>query len=540
MKAALLFLLAAAGLGGDMRDVAMGDPVGGAAPTVTIDAMPYTRTVTCTGSYTLTGTASGAGAVSWASSPSGDSGACTGTTSWSCAVAVSPDATGEGVETITVTQSGGGSDTEDIGFYVTGSHSCFLSQSVDGSYNSTLVTTDPVATWENLGSSALDVTQGTGTAQPTYLTGVVAGQPMVSCDGGDFLRAATASDWTFLSNGTDSTIDGSVNITTGTTTAPWISTREAVATGTNIEVIVATEVSRSIINNGGASPISFSTATGGLLGSIRLFQQTSVSGTVRMHVDGADDGGQTAASYAATAPAFPLTLCRGLSSRMMTGQFFRVLIYADDLTATQRAINQAVDEWALGADYPGIASISNEWLFIGDSLTEGKPAVDLWQDKLEVIVDNVALTFTTSATGGAVATQIRTLWRAADDPPPHHVFVLGGTNDMVAGSSAVDTFATLTDIYQEAQVYGTFVVAATIPPFGSYVSWTPTIQVQVDALNALILASPDVDVVVDLYTVMEDPVTPDTLRVSYRLDDVHPNNDGTTAMANAYATALGL
>jgi len=61
---------------------------------LTINAMPYTRTVTC-GSYTLTGSASGAGAVSWSASPSGASGSCTGTTSWSCVVSVAPDATGE-------------------------------------------------------------------------------------------------------------------------------------------------------------------------------------------------------------------------------------------------------------------------------------------------------------------------------------------------------------------------------------------------------------------------------------------------------------
>ena len=91
------------------------------APTITIDALPYARTVTCS-SYTLTGTAPGAGAVTWSASPSGASGACTGTTSWSCVVDVDPDATGEGVETITVAQSGATSATATIGFYVDGEH----------------------------------------------------------------------------------------------------------------------------------------------------------------------------------------------------------------------------------------------------------------------------------------------------------------------------------------------------------------------------------------------------------------------------------
>mgnify|MGYP000160805457 CR=1 FL=1 len=66
---------------------------------------------------------------------------------------------------------------------------------------------DAVATWTNLGSSAKNVTQGTGSAQPSYRTAVVGGQPVVRCDGGDRVVGALASDWDFMVDSTDKTVE---------------------------------------------------------------------------------------------------------------------------------------------------------------------------------------------------------------------------------------------------------------------------------------------------------------------------------------------
>lgn len=366
MITTIALILAATAIrpGGDMRDVAMVPPSG---PTVTIAAMPYTRTVTC-GSYTLTGTASGAGAVSWSASPSGASGACTGTTSWSCVVSVAPDATGEGVETITVSQSGGGSDAETIGFYVNGSHSCFLSQSVDGSYNSTLANLDAVATWTNLGSSALDVTQATGTAQPTFRTSIVGGQPVVSCDGGDLVTAAAASDWTFVANGTTTTTEVVWQQTTasGSFYAP-IGTAPLASGGRGF----ALAMNDSTVNEGhrtytwnAANAITLTTSAADVLpdGALNLAAMV-------IEIDaspGAPDliqytnGANTASSdqtFSSSTPTTGLTICAsnsgGTGTFPITGYVFRVAIYnGTALDATQRGINQAVDEWALGGTLP--------------------------------------------------------------------------------------------------------------------------------------------------------------------------------------------
>jgi hypothetical protein len=338
-----------------MRDTGFQMPSGG--PAVRIDAMPFARTVTCS-DYTLTGTAPGAGAVTWAASPSGDSGACTGTTSWSCVVNVDPNAVGEGVEVITVTQ-GTLTDTETIGFYVDGEHSCFLAQSIDGTYNSGKANLDAVATWENLGSSALDVTQGTGTAQPTYRTGIVGGQPVVRCDGGDFVAAATAADWAFLHDGNGATID-SVSLSSSAAVQTFVSTSTGGAAVRGIgHRYSATFAAGYYMSDGTALRLNIASAIN-LLESGKFNNYTSTLASADTpDLTGYVNGSAAvltgdAAAFSALAPASPLTIgSNPTPSAFITGDLFRVIIYSGTtLTSTQIGINKAVDEWALGGSLP--------------------------------------------------------------------------------------------------------------------------------------------------------------------------------------------
>jgi len=325
-------------------------------PAVIIDALPYARTVTCS-SYTLTGTAPGAGAVTWSASPSGASGSCTGTTSWSCVVDVDPDATGEGVETITVAQSGATSGTVTIGFYVDGEHSCFIAQSVDGSYNSTLANLDAVATWENLGSSALDVTQATGTAQPTFRTSIVGGQPVVRGDGGDSLQAAAATGWAYLHDGSGSTVDAVVLMTnTALNTIAATSTGSATNRGfgwrTNTTALAgfylsdgATLVLNTISSNNVFTTNTFNSHVAALASASTPDFTGYINGT--SVVTG------TPTAYSASDPANPLRIMANpAGAAAMTGDVWRISLYPSELTSTQRNINKAVDEWALGGTLP--------------------------------------------------------------------------------------------------------------------------------------------------------------------------------------------
>lgn len=539
-----------------MRDLAMHQPrEDGTANAVTLDALPYARTVTCS-SYTLTGTAPGAGAVTWSASPSGASGACTGTTSWSCVVDVDPDATGEGVETITVAQSGATSATATIGFYVDGEHSCFLSQNVNGSYNSGLSDTDAVATWENLGSSALDVTQATGTAQPRFRTSIVNGNPVVRCDGDDKVAAATIADWTFLKNGNDFTVETA----TAQTSVDMIGNRALVSANNAASSCVGfttngglcirradTQEMEALITNASTTvtynnPGSFTyLATPWYSHSVVLDEGAGVDQT--LYRNGSSLNTTTSTAAYNTSDSGVLRICGWFGTGTgFVGDVFRTSIYQTALTTTQIGINKAVDEWALGGTLPFVAQ-DEVWLFVGDSLTAGSGGVSTWVAKFQAndVPANVGVV--NVAASGQTAAQILGLWNTYKDDYPQitKVFVLGGINDIAVGTSGATAFASLEDIYQNAQSLGVQVIAMSTLPFGTAASWTAGRQTELEALNASVLASPDVDIAIDLYTVMQDPADLDAILPAYRLaDGIHPSAAGTTAMADAVALALGL
>jgi len=329
-------------------------PTTSGASTVTIDAMPYTRTVTCD-TYTVTGYYTGTAPTTWSASPSGDTGSCTDTGggTFSCVVDVDPDASGEGVETITI-----GSETVDIGFYVAGSHSCFLAQSVDGSYNSTLADSDPVATWENLGSSALDVTQATAANQPTFKTAIVGGNPVVRCDGGDNLSAATASDWDFMNDGTDYTI-GSVFLNNGTNytiASSRTSNVDGFVLAGSTSVTPRFEIDDGTLVVVGVASVGTMTPAVWHSQVAALDDDGSTGDDAFLYLDGAlhSTGAATMAYPASAGRSFLIGIGRlvGGGAVAITGDLFRVIIYQSALTSTQRGINQAVDEWALGGSLP--------------------------------------------------------------------------------------------------------------------------------------------------------------------------------------------
>lgn len=350
-----------------MNLFAYGETGGGAIgnpPVVTINAMPYARTVAMD-SITISGTATESPtSITWSASPSGLSGSFTPGASWSGSVSI-PNG---GVETITVTATnafGSDTDTVTVGFYVGGAHTFLNAQNIDGSYNSTLVNNDPVTTWRNLGSSALDVTQSTATAKPTYRTNFVNGQPVVKGDGGDYMVAALASDWRFLHEDTRNHVYGAAKLISGTTqigvygTSQVSSTNEGVVFYTTIS---NDRISRLIRNNTptniilqtptavawpeGTQWYDFDNLHDGTLGSLEgkiyinnvLINEASASG-----------------SYSSgTGPFAPLTIMSSANANRIGAQeWFSFLIYNGSvLDNSQRAVNHSVTEWALGGTLP--------------------------------------------------------------------------------------------------------------------------------------------------------------------------------------------
>ena len=324
--------------------------------TVTLDAPAYTRTVTAS-SYTLTGSYTGS-LPEWAADPSGATGTCTdsGGGAFACVVTVTPDAVGEGVEVITVT-SGAASDTETLGFYVAGAHSTFLSQNVNGSYNVGLTDLDAVSTWENVGTSALDVTQaGAASLKPTFRTGIVGGQPVVRCDGGDRVAAATASDWNFLHHGADFTVEY-VSMTSAATGNP----------STYIANTTTTHGFGSVYSSGfnyfqiyNASPtlnidMAKATTTAVFRMTSLVLQDNGLGGAVDayIYIDGGTATSSNRQSAYSVTTSDKMSICaRADGVYPFTGDLFAMRIYQSALTSTQRAINKAVYEWALGGPLP--------------------------------------------------------------------------------------------------------------------------------------------------------------------------------------------
>lgn len=63
-----------------------------------------------------------------------------------------------------------------------------------------------VSQWNDRSGNGLNAVQGTALDQPTLVNNIANGKPVIRFDGTDhFMTAGVASDWTFLSNGTQNT-----------------------------------------------------------------------------------------------------------------------------------------------------------------------------------------------------------------------------------------------------------------------------------------------------------------------------------------------
>jgi len=369
MLAVLAFLAGASMTPGpDMRDVALRPPMGGAAApaTVTMNATPFERTVVCQEIEIEGTTTGGATSAIWTASPSGESGACTifpPDPSVACNIIITPDAVGEGVETITVTATGPGGDGTDtftLGFYVADMHSCFLSQNIDGIYNTTgIADLDAVATWTNMGTSSLDVTQGVAGSQPSYRTAVVGGQPVVRCDGGDRVAASTATDWNFLHTGNDNSMEavfkhGSAAEETVVANVVYSGGQR----GSSLSSLTGTgtRFRRFSAALWFAEAAATTSATAFYLQSlVHTFSTTTFVG----YVNNSTAVTVGSLTYSALDAQQALNICSNPTpAGQLTGDVFRVLIYQSALSSTQRGINKAVDEWALGGGALPVAPVA--------------------------------------------------------------------------------------------------------------------------------------------------------------------------------------
>lgn len=117
------------------------------------------------------------------------------------------------------------------------------------------------------------------------------------------------------------------------------------------------------------------------------------------------------------------------------------------------------------------------------------------------------------------------------------VFVLLGSNDISSDVSAETIYQGLVDLADQAHAVGVPIVVSTIlprsdppVPFG----WNAPVHEPIrQALNRMILESEVFDAVVDLSTVMENPLVPNQPFLPYYTEALHPNPVGMRVIANA-------
>lgn len=120
--------------------------------------------------------------------------------------------------------------------------------------------------------------------------------------------------------------------------------------------------------------------------------------------------------------------------------------------------------------------------------------------------------------------------------------VLGGINDLATDVAIGTIQANLTAMWGGAKALGMTVVAMTVMPWkGNATYWTAGRQAVTDALNSWIIseASANGYLLVDTFTLMEDPLNPDYLLPAYDSGDgLHPSAAGKAAIASAVGSVI--
>jgi lysophospholipase L1-like esterase len=183
---------------------------------------------------------------------------------------------------------------------------------------------------------------------------------------------------------------------------------------------------------------------------------------------------------------------------------------------------------------------------LGDSLTAASPGfVDTLRTNLSDD-DACGVSIVNHGVGSETISQLRARWDAnIKNAGFRALVVLGGINDIKVASAggANAVWPDLAAIFDEALAAGLRVVACKVTPFGSHAQWSGTRQTELLALNTLITnyvaAHPGVTALVDGYTLMGTPGTPEDLLAAYDSGDgLHWTTAGHTAFATAVETAL--
>lgn len=219
---------------------------------------------------------------------------------------------------------------------------------VDGLRNTTLANNDPVTTWVNKGSILESPTQGgASTLKPTFIASGIASRACLRFDGGDFLQAATAANYTFMHDGNGCTAyvvcrsnTSAVQNLLATTTGSAALVGMGIRTQTTFRA-------NFFITDGVGTQINANSAVNALSTNLFDVYTTIVFDDVTDYNAYVNNGASVASAnvasaFPAGAPAAGLTVGSGSGGGSgFTGDIAQVLVYSAVHDASQRSAVQA-------------------------------------------------------------------------------------------------------------------------------------------------------------------------------------------------------
>lgn len=225
---------------------------------------------------------------------------------------------------------------------------------IDGQRNGTLSDGGSITTWTNKGSIADNPTQATPVNKPTFIASGLNGKAIARFDGGDRVVFSTASDFTFMHDGTGSTVYSVVKTSTSAVHTICATSQGGAASVGCGHRYNSTFRTNFFVNDGVLTQINANSGNNAVLnGSFDVY--TSVlfdsSPDLTMYVQNVSVGtGNAVTTLPTGAPAAALhigTAVTGISG--LVGDLAQLLVYRATHDATQRA---AVLAWLTGVYGP--------------------------------------------------------------------------------------------------------------------------------------------------------------------------------------------
>lgn len=272
--------------------------------------------------------------------------------------------------------------------------------------------------------------------------------------------------------------------------------------------------------SGGASAFSTSTAWGSILNIFPnnitdLFSVgysgsgVATSSNAEFFVDPTAKLGlflnSTKVGIGTTSPYAPLSVVG-----QIVGQYFT----ATSTTSTSTFSGGLNVSGAINSNY---IKHTHQTYAVGDSLTNS-----IYTNKLQTLLGS-SWNVINRGLGGDITSRMLRRFNTdvVNSGDAEYVIILGGVNDTIqVGDDATQIETNLQAMYTAAHNANIKVVAVKMTPWKSNAYWTAGHQTVTDAVNTWIsTTATNVDYIIDAYTALEDPVTPDTLLAAYDSGD---------------------